>query len=152
VSFFPFLASFISENEIQLNPELAANIKEHCGNLLADFKDYFAEHLTSEFWIRDAFSIEDIVPESVTTYEKDEQMESSCDRSLQRKFKKMDLTEFWLARRKEHTLISDKAVKFLLVFSTNYLYECRFSSVIYVKNKYRNRLSIEPDLRQIIKL
>jgi hypothetical protein len=29
VSFFPFLDSFISENEIQLNPELVVNIKEH---------------------------------------------------------------------------------------------------------------------------
>jgi hypothetical protein len=38
VSSFPFLDSFISENEVQLNPELAANIKEHCENLIADFE------------------------------------------------------------------------------------------------------------------
>jgi hypothetical protein len=62
-------------------------------------------------------------------------------------FKKMDLTEFWLGRRKEYPLISDKALKFLSVFSTTYLCECSFSSTIYIKNKYRNRLSIEPDLR-----
>jgi hypothetical protein len=43
--------------------------------------------------------------------------------------------------------MSNKAVKLLLVFSTNYLWECGFSSVIYMRNKYRNRLSIEPDLR-----
>jgi hypothetical protein len=59
----------------------------------------------------------------------------------------MDLTEFWLARRKEYPLISDKAVQFLLVFSTTYLCECGFSSVIYINNNYRNTLSIEPDLR-----
>jgi hypothetical protein len=40
------LDSLISENEIQLNPELAANIKEHCENLMADFKDYVPENLT----------------------------------------------------------------------------------------------------------
>jgi hypothetical protein len=62
----------------------------------------------------------------------------------------MDLTEFWLARRKEYPLISDKAVKFLLVFSATYLCGSVFSSMIYIKNKYRNRLSIEPDL--ILKL
>jgi hypothetical protein len=44
-------------------------------------------------------------------------------------------------------LSSDNAVTFLLEFSTTYLCECGFSSVIYLKNKYRNRLSIEPDLR-----
>jgi hypothetical protein len=147
VSSFPFLDSFISENEIQLDPELATNIKEHCENLITGFKEYFPENLTSEFWIRDPFSIENIQPESLTTNEKDELIELSCDGSLQQMFKKMDLTEFWLARRKEYQLISDKAVKFLLIFSTTYLCECGFSSMIYIKNKYRYRLSIEPDLR-----
>jgi hypothetical protein len=139
VSSFLFLDSFISENEIKLNPELAANIKEHFENLIADFKKYFPENLTSEFWIRDSFPIEDIPPESLTTQEKDELIELYCDGSLQQMSKKMDLTEFWLARRKEYPLISDKAVKFLLVFSTTYLCECEFSSMIYIKNKYRNR-------------
>jgi hypothetical protein len=71
-------------------------------------------------------------------------IELSCDGSLQQMFKKMDLTEFWLARRKEHPLISDN---FLLAFSNTYLCECVFSSMIYIKNKYKNRLSTEPDLR-----
>jgi hypothetical protein len=64
VSSFPFLDSFISENEIQLEAELAVNIKERCENLIPDFKEYFAENLTLEFWFRDPFSIEDILPES----------------------------------------------------------------------------------------
>jgi hypothetical protein len=106
---------------------VAANIKKHCGNLISDFKEIFPENLTSEFWIRDSFSIEDILPESLKTKEKDELIELSCDGSLQQMFKKMDLTEFWLARPKEYPLISDKAVKFLLVFSTTYLCECGFS-------------------------
>jgi hypothetical protein len=147
VSSFPFLGSFIiSENGIQLNPELTAYIKEHCENIIADFKEYFPENLASEFWIRNPFSIEDILPESLTN-EKDELIELSCDGSLQQMFKKMDLTEFWLARRKDYPLISDKAVKFLLLFSTTYLCESGFSSMIYKKNKYGNRLSTEPDLR-----
>jgi hypothetical protein len=92
---FPFLDSFFSENEIQLSSiQLLANIKEHCENLIADFKQYFLKDLTSEFWIRDTFSIKGILPESVTTNEKDEMIELSCNGSLQRKFKKMDLTEF----------------------------------------------------------
>jgi hypothetical protein len=77
------LDSFIGENEIQLNPELAVNIKEHCENLIANFKEYFPENLASEFWIRDLFSIEDILPESLTKNEKDELIELSCDGSIQ---------------------------------------------------------------------
>jgi hypothetical protein len=59
----------------------------------------------------------------------------------------MDLTEIWLARRKEFPLISDKAVKFLFVFSTPYLCEYVLSSMIYIKSKYMNRLSTDSDLR-----
>jgi hypothetical protein len=40
------LESFISENEIQLNLELAANTKEKCENLIARLKQYFLENLT----------------------------------------------------------------------------------------------------------
>jgi hypothetical protein len=83
VSSFPFLDSFISENEIQLNPELAANIKEHCQNLIADVKEHIPENMKSGFWIRDPSLIEGILPESVTTKEKDELIQLSCDGSLQ---------------------------------------------------------------------
>jgi hypothetical protein len=79
VSCFPFLDSFISYSEIQLNPELAANIKEHCEKLTADFKDCFPENLKSKFWIRDAFSIVDILTESVITDKRDQLKELSCD-------------------------------------------------------------------------
>jgi hypothetical protein len=76
-----------------------ANIKEKSKNLNADFKEYFPENLTSEFWIRNPFSIEGILPESLTINKKDELIEISCDGSLQHIFKKMDLTE--LLRRNE---------------------------------------------------
>jgi hypothetical protein len=56
-----------------------ANIKEHCEN----FQEYFPENLTTEFWIWDPFSIEDIPPELLTTNKKDELIELSCDVSLQ---------------------------------------------------------------------
>jgi hypothetical protein len=96
-----------------------ANIKEHSENL----KEYFPENLTSEFWIRGAFSIEDILPESVTTNEKGEQTGLSFARNLQQMFKKMDFTEFWLQRRNEHQLMTDRALSFLLIFSTTNLCE-----------------------------
>jgi hypothetical protein len=63
---FPFLGSFASKNGIQLKPEQVANIKEHCANFAAGSKEYFTENLASEFWIRVPFSIEDILPESLT--------------------------------------------------------------------------------------
>jgi hypothetical protein len=46
----------------------------------------------------DPFSIEDTLPESLTTKEKIELIQLSCDGSLQKMFRKMDLTEICLAR------------------------------------------------------
>ena len=146
-SSFPWLDTFLTENEIILPTELAVNIKDHLGSLITDFKEYFPENLASEFWIRDPFSFEDTLPETLIPSEKDELIEISCDESLKQTFKRMDLTDFWLARRNEYPLIADKAVKFLMVFATTYLCECGFSSLVYIKNKYRNKLNVEPDLR-----
>jgi hypothetical protein len=98
VASFPFLDSFACENEIHLNPELAASINEHCENLIADVKKYFPENQTSEFWIRNPLPIEDNLPELLTTNEKDKLIEISCGGSLQQMFKEMDLKEFWLVK------------------------------------------------------
>jgi hypothetical protein len=135
--FLSIFGSFVGENEIQLSPKLAANVKELCENLIADFTENFTENQTSEFWIRDNFSIEDVLPESLRTNGKDAGLELPCDGSLQQMFKKMDLTEFWLARRKEYPIISDQAIKCLSVFSTAYICECGYSSMTYIKNKCR---------------
>jgi hypothetical protein len=69
----------------------------------------------------------------LATNEKDELIELSCDGNLQKMFDKTDLTEFWLGRQKGYRLTFNKAVKFLLVFSATYLYECGFSSMIDIK-------------------
>jgi hypothetical protein len=70
--YLSILDSFISEIEIQLNLELAANIKEHRENVMAYVKEYCPGNLTLEFCIRDPFFIEDFVPELLIMNEKDE--------------------------------------------------------------------------------
>lgn len=49
--------------------------------------------MPSEFWISNPFSIEDILPELLTTKEKDEMVELSCGGSLQQMPSKIDMTE-----------------------------------------------------------
>jgi hypothetical protein len=141
------LDSLICQNELKLSLELTTNIKEKSEKLLTVSRQYFPENLTSEFCIRDPFSIEDILTESLIINENDELIELSSVGSLQQIFKKMDLTDYWLARRKKYPFIPFKAVKFLLVLSISCLCQCGFSSMIYIKNKYRNRLSAEHGLR-----
>jgi hypothetical protein len=56
-----------------MSPELVANIKEHCKNLITDFKKYFP------FWISKPFSVEDIPLQYLKTKKTDELAELSCD-------------------------------------------------------------------------
>jgi len=69
------------------------------------------------------------------------------DSSLSIEFKTTDLTSFWIKARQEFPVIADMALKVLLPFASTYLCETSFSSLVYLKNKYRSRMNVEPDLR-----
>ena len=71
----------------------------------------------------------------------------SCDGGLKNEFKKDILCDFWLKQRAEYGLISDRALKLLIPFSTSYLCEAGFSAMLAIKNKHRTKLELEPDLR-----
>ena len=57
------------------------------------------------------------------------------------------LTTFWMEARTEYPTISVTALRFLMVFTTTYLCERTFSTLVFLKNKYRNQLNVESDLR-----
>jgi zinc finger BED domain-containing protein 5/7/8/9 len=61
------------------------------------------------------------------------------------KYNKQD--NVWLKRIAEYGLIADRALKFLIPFSTSYLCETGFFAMLSIKNKYRSKLELEPDLR-----
>ena len=52
----------------------------------------------------------------------------------------MVLGYFWSAGLETYPLLAEKALAVLLPFSTTYLCKAGFSSLICLKNKYRNRL------------
>ena len=97
-------------------------------------------------WIRNPFS-DVVLPADYSVFERDQFVEISCDRELKNEFKKDMLCDFWLKRRNEYGLISDRALKFLIPFNTSYLCETGFSAMLAIKNKYRTKLELEPDLR-----
>lgn len=71
----------------------------------------------------------------------------SCDQTLKSYFKSTQLVQFWLNVRKDYPAIAKIALRNLMSFSTTYLCERAFSTLIYLKNKYRNKLNVESDLR-----
>lgn len=63
------------------------------------------------------------------------------------KFVTLELSEFWLTFKNEYPAVSKKALLFLIPFTTTYLCETEFSAMFQVKNKYRNRSNVDPNLR-----
>ncbi len=144
---FPSLEEFMSESKSTLHPDLILDIKQHCSQLIVNFQKYFPENYSTENWIRDPFSSEQNFPNDFSIQEREQLIELSCDSGLETKFKFKNLSNFWLKRRHEYPMISDKALKFLIPFSTSYLCETGFSAMLAIKNKYRTKLDLEPSLR-----
>ncbi len=142
---FPSLEMFLSEQSLELQPELISDIKQHCQQLILNFNSYFPENYSSKNWIRNPFSTDEIGDLSIE--EREQFLELSCDGGLMNEFKTEQLIIFWLKRRNKFSFISEKALKFLLPFSTSYLCETGFSAMLNIKNKYRTKLNLEPNLR-----
>jgi len=83
----------------------------------------------------------------ISASEEDSLIEMSCDQTLKSYFKSTQLVPFWLNVRKDYPAIAKIALRNLMGFSTTYLCERAFSTSIYLKNKYRNKLNVEGDLR-----
>jgi hypothetical protein len=62
-------------------------------------------------------------------------------------FPSLPLLEFSFQANYVYPEISKRAVRHLLPFATTYLYKTTFSHLVHMKNKYRNRLNVELDLR-----
>ena len=118
--------------------------------IILHYTDYsiapIAEQIDDKIWIRNPF-FEVALPADFSVQERDQFIELSCDGGLKSEFSKDLLSDFWLKRRAEYGLISDRALKFLIPFSTSYLCETGFSAMLGIKNKYRSKLELEPDLR-----
>lgn len=97
--------------------------------------------------IRNPFDEENLKNTNMPSSEEDSLIELSCDQDLKSSFKTTPLILFWMNVRKDYPAISRTALRQLMGFSTTYLCERAFSTLVYLKNKYRNKLNVESDLR-----
>ncbi|XP_015365209.1 PREDICTED: protein FAM200A-like [Diuraphis noxia] len=95
-------------------------------------------------WIRNPFEEDNLKKLKISASEEDSFIEMSCDHTLKSYFKSTQLVPFWLNVRKDYPAIAKIALRNLMGFSTTYLCQRAFSTLIYLKNKYRN---VENDLR-----
>lgn len=144
-SLLPTLENFLTENNMNNNEELASDIKHHCSLLINKFKFYFQEDLENQNWIRNPLPSN--IPEYFSREQKEQIIDMSSDSTVMENLNKKTLIEFWLQQRTDFKDIANIAIQFLMPFCTTYLCEKGFSQMLYLKNKYRTKLKIEPNLR-----
>lgn len=147
---FEKLSSFLKENESSLSAfvDLKTQIRQHLASLKTSIREYFPPSDGELIWIQDPFTIDAIETlKNLTTLQKEKLVELSCDPTLKRKYLNSTLLDFWVSVGKEYKELSNIAVKILIGFSTTYLCERGFSSLTYLKNKFRSKLNVEDDLR-----
>uniref|UniRef100_A0A8D8VGS6 Zinc finger BED domain-containing protein 5 n=1 Tax=Cacopsylla melanoneura TaxID=428564 RepID=A0A8D8VGS6_9HEMI len=148
LSSFPSLTTFLEENELANDDihVLRFEIKDHLLQLGKNFDKYFPPGNTNDLeWIRNPFA-----ENSDTGASEDQEsfIDLTCDSNMKDLFyNSSTLVEFWMKIQNAYPSLHKRALKALLPFVTTYLCESGFSQMLYLKNKYRNKLNVSDDIR-----
>ena len=132
-----------------LSPGVTRVIRAHLEAISVQYGNYFSE---ADSWRKDKtwiqFPFRDNAADStrLTVKEEDQLIELSTDSTHRNTYETKPLTGFWISCQKDFPELAGKAMMILLPFATTYLCESGFSSLNYMKNKYRSRLQPEADL------
>ena len=143
---FPTLTQIVEEAADEIDIEdLYVMIQDHLKNVSAQIRKYFPDECSKYFSLTiNPFntSVSDI-PEAAA----EEFIELKHSFVAKSWFGELELQEFWAKSLKKFPVISEIAIRNLLPFPTTYLCETAFSQLLIIKNKYRNKLNVEDDLR-----
>ena len=114
------------------------DLVQYLTNLQANFKERFLEleeasyrHVQLLFRV-DAEACGDLAVEVA---------ELQADENQKIQFEDSDLASFCLNAPKKYTCLKNEATKALVQFGSTYVCEATFSCMVYIKSKYRNRLT-----------
>ena len=112
---------------------------------------YFEEPDPSFEWIRNPFLIDKAEIEKVSvklsSKEVDNLVEIATNGTLKTRFRERSLVDFWAHVQPEYPGLAEIALRHLMPFPTTYNCEIRFSTLVDLKTKKSNRISVEPDTR-----
>ena len=107
----------------------------------------FKTHLVREQWTFSERAVDDC---ELDLADNDLLIDLAADSSLRLDFNSQTLDKFWISLKAVYPSLHAIALPILLNFSSTYLCASGFSSLLYIKNKYRSKLEVEPPL--LIKL
>ncbi|XP_076352667.1 protein FAM200A-like [Tachypleus tridentatus] len=125
------LQQFVTSSKVDFTHELKSIFKEQLTQLSVWFENYFPRKIEKFARIQDPFKSK--APFEFSPAKVENLIELSYDKTLKTKFGSMELTEFWISVKDEYMLLSAKAQRILIPFSTSYLCEAGFSAVAVIK-------------------
>ncbi|XP_051784720.1 protein ZBED8-like [Erpetoichthys calabaricus] len=149
VANFPLLNEVIVEcSSLNFKDSIKEEISQHLESLKESFDVYFClgDLEESETWIVNpfAFKLEKMRDEDE---DKEHLIEMQACQAMKLLYESSSLETFCCNVQTGYSTLAKRALKVLVPFATTWLCELGFSSLLYIKNKYRNALNPENDLR-----
>ncbi|XP_045404256.1 zinc finger MYM-type protein 6 isoform X1 [Lemur catta] len=142
---FPSFSEFSNSSDLNMR-SITNIIFEHLEGLSQMFDDCFPPEddlRSGNFWIINPFMNHQ--NNNLTKFEEEKLTQLSSDLGLQSVFRSMSVTQFWINARTSYPELHEKAMRFLLPFSTVYLCDAAFSAL--TESKQRNLLVSGPAIR-----
>ncbi|XP_045046745.2 zinc finger MYM-type protein 6 isoform X2 [Desmodus rotundus] len=142
---FPSFSEFSNSSSLNMR-SIASIVFEHLEGLSRMFNDCYPpeEDLRSgNLWIINPFMNHQ--NSNLKDFEEEKLANLSSDLGLQSVFKSMSVTQFWIKAKTSYPELHERAMTFLLPFSTVYLCDATFSAL--TESKQRNLLVSGPALR-----
>ena len=120
-------------------------ILEHLSAFESEFEKYFLETTGKDLdLVRNPFKCP---VEKLADERQDEFLELIDDSTARQEYEEKLLPQFWVAMKDSYPKTTKKALRILILVVSTYLCESRFSSLLQIKSKQRNRLDDEDDLQ-----
>ena len=127
--------------------ELQRDIMEHLDCLGKEFTKYFPGINTEDALIAIARNPFKCVVETIPEDIQEEFLELGHDSFAKDEFQILSLSNFWAKMYLVYPIVSKQVLRIIIPFSSTYLCESEFSSLLAIKTKSRNKLEVEDDLR-----
>jgi hypothetical protein len=146
------ISAFHRLTEVLSEEPLSTGLQQEIGELMSamkkEFQMYFPEFQGDEELqtrlARNPFRCDvDNVPDSM----QEEFLDLINNSAAKDEFQILNISDFWSKFLPVYPLVCAFALKVLIPFSSTYLCESAFSSLVNVKSKFRNRLDAEADMR-----
>ena len=150
VAQFSTLDQFIDDNEEgqQYLDASKHEIQEHLDELVNNLERYFPNRETTSLqWCIQPFSADEDQVADDDFPAKEEWIALRVNQKKKAEFQHTDLQAFWIAQLSDAPTLAERALNIFTSFSTTYLCEKGFSTVMGLKTKKRNTLSLENDAR-----